>query len=217
MGMLDDYIIKQSKKIICSVFCLEKGLEYLGHGSEGVVFRDSFTVYKYFYRTKENGSLDDLFCQLKNVQRTVMNNIQSKLFEVVRKDDDLIVYYPNDNFSKFTGAPLEAFIKLLRNFRSMGIVHSNIRTKNIVLSGTGNLFICDIGKSMTSWDDAEYEVMTQALFTIYKLQKNVVFLENEYDYLTRKNLSIDNVVALLNDSSVKLEYELFKGAVWKSQ
>ena len=202
-----------SKQKICSAFDVVENLEYLGYGEEGVVYCNSFFVYKFFYKASLDGSVLALYEHLKAILLLIKSHSSKVYFNVLLNKGDLFVYYPNRNFSKFREVPLQSYIVLLRQFRSMGIVHDNIRTKNLCVSNTGELLVCDIGKSLMAWSEPEFEIMTMALFTIYKLQANPFFLEHENDFLTRKNLNMKNLSSFLNDSDIMNEYGKFRATI----
>ena len=64
-----------------------------------------------------------------------------------------------------------------------------------------------------TWNENEFEIMAMALFTIYKLQANPFFLEHENDFLTRKNLNMQNLSSFLNDSDIITEYRKFRTTI----
>lgn len=202
-----------SKQKICSAFSIVEDLEYLGYGQEGVVYCNRFFVYKYFYKASLDGSAQSLYEHLKEILLLIKGHSSSEYFEVLLNKNDLFVYYPNRNFSKFREVPLRSYTALLRQFRSMGIVHDNIRTKNLCVSNTDELIICDIGRSLMTWNENEFEIMAMALFTIYKLQTNPFFHEHENDFLTRKNLNMQNLSSFLNDSDIITEYRKFRTTI----
>lgn len=212
-NMLDNAFITEAKEKICSAFNLKDKLKYLGHGQEGIVFCNSFYVYKYFYRANLEGVSEDLFKHLTGILQIMERRACSEMFKILFDGGNLFVYYPNKNSSMFRPLPRQAYISLIRDYRSRGIVYSNVRTKNLCVTKSDELFFCDIGKAILPWNHDEFLVMVLALFTIYMLQKNNSFLDNENTFLTRKNLCIDNLIDFLGDLTVKTEYENFLAAI----
>lgn len=210
---LDNAFIAAAKDKISSVFNLKDQLKYLGHGLEGIVFCNTSYVYKYFYRANLEKSSEELFKHLTNILQIMKRKACSEMFKVLFNDSNLFVYYPNKNFSKFRALPMHAYISLIRDYYSRGIVYSNVRTRNLCVTESDELFFCDIGKDILPWNHDEFNIMILALFTIYKLQTNKFFLDNEDIFLTRKNLCIDNLVDFFGDLNVKTEYEKFLAAI----
>lgn len=210
---LDNAFIAAAKEKICSAFNLNDPFEYLGHGQEGIVFCNSSYVYKYFYRANREGTSEDLFRHLTGILQIMERKACPEMFKILFDAENLFVYYPNKNFSKFRPLPMQAYISLIRDYRSRGIVYSNVRTRNMCVTESSELFFCDIGKAMLPWNHDEFKVMVLALFSIYMLQTNKSFLDNEDAFLTRENLRLDNLFDFFDVLNVKTEYEKFLAAI----
>ena len=195
---LDKAFIAAAKEKICSAFNLKDQLEYLGHGQEGIVFCNSSYVYKYFYRANREGFSEELFKYLTGVLQIMKSKACPEMFKILFNAGNLFVYYP---------------ISLIRDYCSRGIVYSNVRTRNMCVTESSELFFCDIGKAILPWNHDEFKVMVLALFTIYMLQTNKSFLDNEDALLTRENLRLDNLFGFCDVLNVKTEYEKFLAAI----
>lgn len=142
-------------------------LTYLGMGEEGVVLTDGRLVYKYFHywspkdRKRHISFLQSLAGRLSGY-RTL-----PPVLEVRRKGGPIVVVYPYESSTKYSGGHLDGLLSLLRECRRAGIACRNIHPDNIRVTSSGIQFI-DYGADIVPINDIEFEQMCRRAFLTYR-------------------------------------------------
>lgn len=167
---------KEAEKVISQQFKAE--VSFVGKGEEGLVFKgkDSNHYYKVF-KFKDQRLNAFLFQHLK----VVSSNEQSSKyfftspFNVSTDGKHVFVDYSTCGESIaldcYDGrVDMKQFQRLMTEYYYAGIVHSNIREKNLCVDSDGKLFICDIGCDLDCYTEEEFDVMCKQAFSLCLLR-----------------------------------------------
>jgi hypothetical protein len=141
---------------------LQKKMILLGVGNEGVVFTDDVFVYKLFY-----DPLVDL-SYLETIAPTFKNSPHlHELFFENFSGHRMIRYRFISNFKMYQGGYTNQFIKLIRFFKSIGVVPTNIKKSNFIVANK-MLYYIDYGKSFEPLYDANYHKFLKRIYQLLR-------------------------------------------------
>ncbi|MCY3973641.1 MAG: methyltransferase domain-containing protein [Candidatus Dadabacteria bacterium] len=147
--------------------------EYLGRGGEGLVFRDSRSVFKVFDGVS---NLLELHWQLsalaERMRATPPEHIQPVSAVKVCEGSRILIQGP---FLESTGlletaeVPDMEYIRMLREFKRLGWICSDLQPENLRILKSGALALTDIGHSLFPFSRYLFESMCRRAFVISRL------------------------------------------------
>ena len=168
---------KEAEKIISQQFKIK--VSFVGKGEEGLVFKDAEANHYYkVFKFKDQRLNAFLFQHLKAVSSKEKSSKYSftNPFNVSTDGQHVYVDYFTSGESvalDYYEGPINAgqFQRLLTEYYYAGIVHSNIREKNLCVDANGKLFICDIGCDLDCYTGEEFDVMCRQAFSLCLLRE----------------------------------------------
>ena len=142
-------------------------LTCLGVGEEGAVFTDRRLVYKYFHYWKP-GTRDQQVAFLQSLIGKMSGcRTLPDVREVRQWGDHVVLIYPYEEGSPYTGGHLEELIIFLRECRAAGIACRNLHPDNLLVTPSGLKFI-DVGSDIVPIDENEFEQMCRRALLTYR-------------------------------------------------
>jgi len=181
---------EKAEKVIKSYFELKHELDFLGRGNEGFVFTDKNNVYKLIDNSQQPL---ELYWTLLSLSETLQNEIETiafPKFEVSYLEKYILIKYKyevTNEFIKNTNIHIDKFINLLKQFYRIKWTLTDFKPQNLRLTGKGDLFVIDIGKSFLPISDYLFKSMCRRAFVSYKLQSKLSNLQDFKKYLTPVN------------------------------
>lgn len=137
----------------------------LGHGLEGFVLEAGSRVYKVFHegaRALPSGTLPFLETMGgKSADRIVLPE------GVVHEGERVAVRMQRIEGSEYRGGHLSELLEMLREARRLGLVHTNVAPKNLIVA-EGRVHLCDVGRSMEPWTDRGFREMAKRTYLTYR-------------------------------------------------
>ncbi len=141
---------------------LQKQLTLLGVGNEGVVFTDEVYVYKLFY----DPHIDLTYLKQIAPSFKTCPHLHELFFESFA-GYRMIRYRYIPHFEKYHGGFTNQFIKLIRHFKSIGVVPTNIKKSNFIVSNK-MLYYIDYGRSFEPLTEANYQKLLKRIYQLIR-------------------------------------------------
>ncbi|GIK54141.1 MAG: hypothetical protein BroJett014_31140 [Planctomycetota bacterium] len=144
-----------------------KDLRLLGTGGEGIVFTDERRVFKVFDLLKRRPNHDTLATLKALAARMDDPKHLYPLTRVEVRDETLIVVYPFEESTPYTGGHGTEVLALVRECKSYGIVFRNMHPKNLRVTATG-LKLIDYGSDIRPYSDDGYRAMAERAWLTWR-------------------------------------------------
>ena len=171
-------------------------IEYLGKGSEGLVFQDSKSIYKVIDNSsnplERHWQLAALFERMKKA--APLKHIQNIRSVKLCGQKYILVQSPRIDSREFDSVPdtsVAEYIQLLREFKRLGWVSTDLQPKNLRVLPDGALMLADIGHSLFPFSQYMFESMCRRAFVTHKLQGKLRNYPDFKPYLTAVNEGAD--------------------------
>jgi GT2 family glycosyltransferase len=174
-----------------------KKFTLLGIGNEGVVFTDQTMVYKVFFDIQTDltylKSIAPLFDTCKHLHTLIFDQLGQH---------PMIVYRFIPNFQPYQGGFTNQFLKLIRFFKSIGVVPTNIKKSNFIVANKV-LYYIDYGLSFEPLTEAGYEKFIKRTYQLIRYHfvtegqfKEIIYrsYQNKDTYI---NFQLEHFKALL--------------------
>jgi broad specificity phosphatase PhoE len=137
----------------------ETPVRLLGMGGEGVVFTDEQRVFKVLDLSKPRAHHDTESALARLANHSAENRNLYKL-DVRNVAGQIVVIYPFEPSDPYVGGHGPQLISLLRELKSLGIVHRNMHPKNLRVCTTG-LRLIDYGADIRPFSEVGYRLMAE--------------------------------------------------------
>ncbi|GJQ28712.1 MAG: hypothetical protein HBSAPP03_05960 [Phycisphaerae bacterium] len=144
-----------------------KDLRLLGTGGEGIVFTDERRVFKVFDLLKRRPNHDTLATLKALAARMDEPRHLYPLTRVEVRDETLLVVYPFEESTPYTGGHGTELLALLRECKSYGIVFRNMHPKNLRVTATG-LKLIDYGSDIRPYTDDGFRTMADRAWLTWR-------------------------------------------------
>ncbi len=144
-------------------FGLNKKLQKLGSGAEGIVFTDDIFVYKCFFNI-----LDSEWNFLKSKTECFISSEFLEKIECFEPTDFRFIRYPYYNFKpleNITVSQLSAFLKFCKQNE---FVFTNIKPGNFIQTNSGVVKLIDYGKSFEPFNQDKFINSIKRAFLLWK-------------------------------------------------
>lgn len=149
-------------------------LEYLGRGGEGLVFRDSKSIFKVFDGVSNPLELHwQLSALAERMGAAPQERIQPVHHVKLCGGRNVFIQGPfleSSGLLEFGGVPDTEYIRMLREFKRLGWVCADLQPKNLRVLKNGALTLADIGRSLFPFSQYLFESMCRRAFVIHRLQ-----------------------------------------------
>lgn len=142
-------------------------LRLLGAGGEGIVFTDEHRVFKVFDLLKRRPNHDTLAALKALAARMDEPKHLYPLTRVEVRDETLLVVYPFEESTPYTGGLGTELLALLRECKSYGIVFRNMHPKNLRVTATG-LKLIDYGSDIRPHTDDGFRTMAERAWLTWR-------------------------------------------------
>lgn len=162
----DDSREEMARYLRASVPCVapEAEFEYLGDGSEGVVFSDGARIFKVFH---PNDYQMLLFSHLSSLSQILLaagcDQLPLPVF-TVSKGAYLVIHYSCFMSTSYGGGHAQAMVAFLQSMRAAGYCMSNVKAANFRHSATGQLVCIDIGRDVMPYSESLFVSMCKRAF-----------------------------------------------------
>lgn len=144
-----------------------KDLRLLGAGGEGIVLTDDRRVFKVFDLLKRRPNHDTLATLRTLAARMDEPKHLYPLVRVEVRDETLLVVYPFEESTPYTGGRGAELLALLRECKSYGITFRNMHPKNLRVTATG-LKLIDYGSDIRPYTDDGYRAMAERAWLTWR-------------------------------------------------
>ncbi len=144
-----------------------KALRLLGAGGEGIVFTDDRRVFKVFDLLKRRPNHDTLATLRTLAARMDEPKHLYPLARVEVRDETLLVVYPFEESTPYTGGHGAELLALIRECKSYGITFRNMHPKNLRVTTTG-LKLVDYGSDIRPYTDDGYRAMAERAWLTWR-------------------------------------------------
>lgn len=144
-----------------------KDLRLLGAGGEGIVFSDERRVFKVFDLLKRRPNHDTLATLRTLAARMDEPKHLYPLTRVEVRDETLLVVYPFEESTPYTGGHGADLLALLRECKSYGISFRNMHPRNLRVTATG-LKLIDYGSDIRPLSDDGYRAMAERAWLTWR-------------------------------------------------
>jgi broad specificity phosphatase PhoE/glycosyltransferase involved in cell wall biosynthesis/SAM-dependent methyltransferase len=139
----------------------------LGAGGEGIVLTDERRVFKVFDLLKRRPNHDTLATLQTLAARMDEPMHLFPLARVEVRDETLLVVYPFEESTPYTGGYGADLLALLRECKSYGITFRNMHPKNLRVTATG-LKLIDYGSDIRPLSDDGYRAMAERAWLTWR-------------------------------------------------
>lgn len=200
-----DYAINlvKSKYAKEDVTLLGKGKSGIVVGNKNKVFKvffdDSFELQAYLDSICKKFSFFGIKCEIENIEQKIVlkTNIYGKELK-----------YADISFTE------DDFINALNIYYFTGLVSTDIKPENFIVTENNSLILFDIDKDVIPYSTELFEIACREIFAIYKLQK---YIKENSDKKFKKIIGslqkeedFSSIEQLLNESNLSFEYKHFK-------
>lgn len=144
-----------------------RDLRLLGAGGEGIVFTDEQRVFKVFDLLKRRPNHDTLATLKGLAARIETPTHLYPLTRVEARDETLLLVYPFEASTPYSGGHGAELLALLRECKSYGITFRNMHPKNLRVTPSG-LKLIDYGSDIRPFSDADYRAMAERAWLTWR-------------------------------------------------
>lgn len=175
---------------------IDGSLRYLGDGKEGFVFHDNSNIHKLIDTSPKPL---DLIWQLTAFAERIREMAPVKCVHNIRSvtlcaGKQVLIQYPfvaSSDFFTTPPMPITEYARLLREFRRIGWVCSDISPKNLRVLTNGSLILADVGHGLLPFSQMLFNNMCRRAFVIHKLHAKMEHISEFKPYLTAVNNRAD--------------------------
>lgn len=169
-----------------------RALKALAKGKEGCLVTDGKFVYKYFFRGVDNFGPGQMAFLRERLAPSRLNGVRHLIpLEQVSTDGNAVVFVtrlvPGHHYS---GGHLNDFLDLIRECKNAGIVLTNIRPENILVTDDSLAYV-DLGHSVEPFTQDGYREMCKRAYLVFKW-----YFRSDLELLLRRALNDDSLPEL---------------------